>query len=123
MKAVVILCICLSAVSSHVLTKRSLLGRGSHGHGHGHQQRQGLGHRGGAGHRRGREEVPEEQPEEAELRGAPEGYLPPSDEDYQDESLGGYGAEEGEQGQYGDSQYDDDSQQGQYGAEDQYDEE
>jgi len=118
MKAVVILSICLSVVSCHVLTKRSLLGGGPHGHGHHHQAHaHGQGHgdqqRNGQkiGGRRGREEADQ----------APEGYLPPSD-DYQEDSLGNQG-----QGQYGDSEseydYEYDDQQGQYGEQGQYDDE
>jgi len=118
MKAVVILSICLSVVSCHVLTKRSLLGGDPNGHAHGHKHQE---HAKGQVHgeqqsngqrvsgRRGREEADQ----------APEGYLPPSD-DYQEDSLGGNQG----QGQCGDSDseydYEYDDQQGQYGERGQY---
>jgi len=114
--------------SSHVLNKRSLLGRRqSHGHGHGHhghhqphhrQQHQG---RHSSGRRAGRDGAHPQHDSENEIKAAPTGYLPAAD-DYEDD-LAGYSATAGDdlagyeaegraetesdgQGQYGEEDYD-----------------
>merc|ERR1719431_2507476 len=113
--------------SSHVLNKRSLLGRRqSHGHGHGHhghhqphhRQHQG---RHSSGQRAGRDGAHPLHDSENEIKAAPTGYLPAAD-DYEDD-LAGYSAAAGddlagyeaegraeaeydEQGQYGEEDYD-----------------
>merc|ERR1711874_734725 len=122
-KAAVIFISLLVCCLSHVLNKRSLLGRRqSHGHGHHghHQPHQRQHHRGrhSIGQRAGRDGAHPQHDSENEIKAAPTGYLPAAD-DYED-NLAGYSAVGDDLAGYeaegrAEAEYDD---QGQYGEED-----
>merc|ERR1712106_9977 len=99
MKAAVIFISLLVVCSSHVIKKRSLLGGGqSHGHGHhgNHQQHHRQQHQAKQpfGQRAGRDGDHHQDDSENEIRAAPTGYLPATDDYEYEEDLAGYNTDQ-----------------------------